>query len=93
MTRVQPPLKAGVLLVMVDNVKCITWHTFDLPHLWCLLQGNWKTLKAGTTETGTGTGPRTPFFAYCFDNQVSSRRPPCGTPRLADKNSDLYMLA
>ena len=26
----------NVLLVMVDDVKCITWHTFDLPYLWCL---------------------------------------------------------
>ena len=48
--------------------------------------GNWKTLKAGTTEMENVNGNRTtPFFAYCFDDQVSSRRPPCSTPRLADK--------
>ena len=51
-----------------------------------VLKGNWKTLKAGKTEMGTGNGNRTtPFFAYCFDDQVPSRRPPCGSPRLADK--------
>ena len=50
-------------------------------------EGNWKMLKAGTTETENGNGNRTtPFFAYYLDNQVSSRRPPCGsTPRLAEK--------
>ena len=26
----------NVLLVMVNNVKCITWHTSDLLYLWCL---------------------------------------------------------
>ena len=59
-------------------------------HIVC---GQLENAESGNNGNGNRT---TPFFAYCFDDQVSNRRPPCGTPRLADKrqkNSDLYMLA
>ena len=79
-------LKDGVELFCSSFSTLTACHVFlnlAIINIW----GNWKTLKAGATEPGTGNGNRTtPFFAYCFDDQVSSGRPPCGTPRLVDKS-------
>ena len=70
---------------LLQNFKIVFIETKDL-----FIMGNWKTQIAGTNGNGNGI---TSFFAYCFDNQVSGCMPPCGTSRLTDKNSDLYMLA
>ena len=62
----------------IDSLFHYWWHqaatgAYERLHVWFILEptscialaiwGNWKTLKAGTTETGTGTGPHHSLLA------------------------------